>query len=90
VAGIFFRRPPDPTEIVIVGARRTPFSDLYHDLLRAPWWIDLLCLSGLFLLLNLLFGSASSWSAGSRARVPIRSPTISSSACRRWARSATA
>jgi hypothetical protein len=56
VAGIFFRRPPDPTEIVIVGARRTPFSDLYHDLLRAPWWIDLLCLSGLFLLLNLLFG----------------------------------
>ena len=51
----FFRRKPDPTEIVVVGAPRTPLSDLYHNLLRAPWWIDLLCLSALFLLLNLLF-----------------------------------
>ena len=51
----FLRRPPDPTGIEVVGARQTPFSDLYHNLLRAPWWIDLLCVSGLFLLLNLLF-----------------------------------
>jgi inward rectifier potassium channel len=44
--------------IVVVGARRTPLSDLYHNLLRAPWWLDLLALSGLFLLLNLLFALA--------------------------------
>ena len=44
--------------IVVVGARRTPFSDLYHNLLRAPWWLDLLALSGLFLLLNLFFALA--------------------------------
>ena len=49
---------PDPTEIIVVGARRTPFSDVYHHLLRAPWWLDLLGLSGLFLLLNLLFAIA--------------------------------
>ncbi|TMA41548.1 MAG: ATP-sensitive inward rectifier potassium channel 10, partial [Deltaproteobacteria bacterium] len=41
--------------MVVVGARHTPFSDVYHHLLRAPWWLDLLGVSGLFLLLNLLF-----------------------------------
>lgn len=51
----YFRRQRDPDEIEVVGARRTPFSDLYLDLLRVPWWVDLLCLSALFLLLNLLF-----------------------------------
>jgi len=50
------QRTPDPSDaIVVVGARRTPFSDVYHQLLGAPWWLDLLALSGLFLLLNLLF-----------------------------------
>src|SRR5438552_6391653 len=50
------QRTPDPNdEIVVVGARHTPFSDVYHQLLGAPWWLDLLALSGLFLLLNLLF-----------------------------------
>jgi inward rectifier potassium channel len=57
VGGIFrlFGRRRDPSDVEIVGARPTPFSDLYLELLRAPWWVDLLCLSGLFLLLNLLF-----------------------------------
>ena len=45
----------DPNQILVVGAQRNPFSDVYHHLLRAPWWLDLLALSGLFLLLNLLF-----------------------------------
>jgi len=45
----------DPNQILVVGAQRNPFSDVYHHLLRAPWWLDLLELSGLFLLLNLLF-----------------------------------
>jgi inward rectifier potassium channel len=49
----------DPNnEIVVVGARQTPFSDVYHQVLRAPWWVDLLGLSGLFLLLNLVFAFA--------------------------------
>jgi inward rectifier potassium channel len=45
----------DPNEILVIGARRTPFNDVYHHLLRAPWWLDLLAVSGLFLLLNLVF-----------------------------------
>jgi inward rectifier potassium channel len=48
----------DPNQILVVGRRQTPFSDVYHHLLRAPWWLDLLALSGLFLLLNLLFAFA--------------------------------
>ena len=48
----------DPNQILVVGARQTPFTDVYHHLLRAPWWLDLLSLSGLFLLLNLLFAFA--------------------------------
>jgi inward rectifier potassium channel len=55
---------PDPSPIVVVGARSTPFNDLYHHLLRAPWWLDLLALSGLFLLLNLLFAFAYTWVGG--------------------------
>ena len=31
---------------------------MYHHILRAPWWLDLLALSGLFLLLNLVFAFA--------------------------------
>ena len=48
----------DPNQILVVGARQTPFSDVYHHILRAPWWLDLLALSGLFLLLNLVFAFA--------------------------------
>jgi len=48
----------DPNQILVVGARQTPFSDVYHHVLRAPWWLDLLALSGLFLLLNLVFAFA--------------------------------
>jgi inward rectifier potassium channel len=44
--------------VLVVGARRTPFSDAYHHLLQAPWWLDILALSGVFLLLNLAFGLA--------------------------------
>ncbi len=51
-------KPPDPTELEVVGARRTPFSDLYYQMLSAPWWLDLLALSGLFLIINLVFAFA--------------------------------
>jgi inward rectifier potassium channel len=53
-----FCRRPDPDEIEVIGAPRTPLTDLYHELLRAPWWVDLLVVSGVFLLINLLFGFA--------------------------------
>jgi inward rectifier potassium channel len=55
VIGGFLHKQPAPSEIEVVGAPRTPFSDLYQELLRAPWWLDLLGLIGVFLLLNLLF-----------------------------------
>jgi inward rectifier potassium channel len=44
-----------PAEITVVGAPRTPWTDLYHELLRAPWWFDILGLAALFLLINLAF-----------------------------------
>jgi inward rectifier potassium channel len=52
------QKKQDPDEIEVVGAPRTPVSDLYHQLLRAPWWLDLLGVSGVFLLINLLFALA--------------------------------
>ena len=53
-----WHRPADPTPIEVVGATPTPLGDLYHELLRAPWWLDLLAASGFFLLINLLFALA--------------------------------
>ena len=53
-----FHSKLDPNEIEVIGARHTPLSDLYHQLLRAPWWLDLLGVSGVFLLINLLFALA--------------------------------
>src|SRR5262245_5586816 len=50
-----FRRQPDPNAVFIIGVPHTPFSDLYHLLLRLPWWVDLLSVSAVFLLMNLLF-----------------------------------
>ena len=53
--GLFRRTEPDPNAIEIVGAERTPWTDLYHELLGAPWWLDLLAMSGVFLLANVAF-----------------------------------
>jgi inward rectifier potassium channel len=50
-----FRQKPAPDAIEVIGAPRTPFADLYLQLLRAPWWLDLLGVSGAFLLINFLF-----------------------------------
>jgi inward rectifier potassium channel len=55
---IFSRPQIDPSEIEVVNAPRTPLSDLYHLLLRAPWWMVLTSLSGAFLLINALFALA--------------------------------
>jgi inward rectifier potassium channel len=61
---------PDPDEVIVVGAPKTPFSDVYHALLNAPWWVDLLCVSALFLLLNFLFACAYAVTGGIAGAVP--------------------
>jgi inward rectifier potassium channel len=45
-------------DIEIVNADQHPLRDLYHSLLRAPWWIDLLALSTAFLVANVVFAIA--------------------------------
>jgi inward rectifier potassium channel len=49
---------PAANQVVVIGARRTPFADVYQRFLLAPWWLDLLALSVLFLALNLAFAVA--------------------------------
>ncbi len=50
----------DPYEIEIVNAPRAGLYDVYHLLLRAPWWADLLGIAGVFLGANALFALAYS------------------------------
>jgi inward rectifier potassium channel len=52
---IFRRTAKVVDDIEIVNAAQHPLRDLYHSLLRAPWWADILALSGAFLLANLVF-----------------------------------
>ena len=56
-----FRRKPEPAEsftIEVRGAKTSIAGDWYHLMLRAPWWADLLAISGGFLLVNVLFALA--------------------------------
>ena len=45
-------------DIEVVNADEHLLRDLYHLLLRAPWWADILALSGAFLGANLIFAVA--------------------------------
>jgi inward rectifier potassium channel len=47
-------------DIEVVGADDEWLRDLYHLLLRAPWWADLMALSAAFLGANLIFAWAFS------------------------------
>ena len=47
--------PQEDTGIDVVNAPQDVWSDLYHELLRAPWWVTLLAISGMVLAVNLLF-----------------------------------
>jgi inward rectifier potassium channel len=51
------KKPPadDDSGIDIVHAPQDLFGDLYHVLLRAPWWVTLLAISVLVLVVNLFF-----------------------------------
>lgn len=56
---LFSRRTLGTDDIEVVGLPKGEWTrDLYHLLLRAPWWADILALSTAFLLANLVFALA--------------------------------
>jgi inward rectifier potassium channel len=56
-------RANDPYDIVIVNAPKLQFFDLYHQMLRAPWWVDFALITAVFIVSNLLFALAF-WGLG--------------------------
>lgn len=62
------RRPSlfndDEETTLVVGTRPPRLHDLYHVLLRSPWWVDVLIISGLFFAANLLFAMGYLLSGG--------------------------
>jgi inward rectifier potassium channel len=52
------RKPFQIGEVEIVNAPRSPFRDVYHLLLRLPWWADIAALSTVFIAANFLFAVA--------------------------------
>lgn len=48
---------PAEAQVEVVNAHTHVFGDLYHQLLRAPWWVELTALAALFLLINLVFAA---------------------------------
>jgi inward rectifier potassium channel len=50
--------------IHIIGAPVPGLRDLYHDLLRVPWWAVLLIIAGAFLALNCIFAALYVWVGG--------------------------
>ncbi len=50
------KKPPvNDAGIDIIHAPHDFFGDLYHVLLRAPWWVTLLAIAGMVLVVNVLF-----------------------------------
>ncbi|HEY5675642.1 MAG TPA: hypothetical protein VIR81_02585, partial [Myxococcales bacterium] len=47
--------PQDDTGIDVVHAPQDLWGDLYHELLRAPWWLTLLSIAAAVLAMNALF-----------------------------------
>ena len=54
-SGMAAPSPQEDTGIDVVNAPQHVWSDLYHELLRAPWWLTLLAISGMVLAVNLVF-----------------------------------
>ena len=50
--------PPQDTGIDVVNAPSDVWSDVYHELLRAPWSLTLLAIAGMVLAFNVLFALA--------------------------------
>ncbi len=64
MANSFWSRAPGQIDIEVVGASRRIGRDVYHFFLRAPWWVDLLVLSAIFLIANVMFAALYFWSGG--------------------------
>ncbi|MGZ6125772.1 MAG: ion channel [Myxococcales bacterium] len=47
--------PRDDIGIDVVNAPQDLWSDLYHELVRAPWWLALLAIAAMVLAINVLF-----------------------------------
>lgn len=47
--------PQDDTGIDVVNAPQDVWGDLYHELLRAPWWLTLLSIAAAVLFINVAF-----------------------------------
>ena len=47
--------PQDDTGIDVVNAPHDLWGDLYHELLRAPWWLTILSIAALVLAINVFF-----------------------------------
>jgi len=45
----------DDSGIDVVNAPLDLWGDVYHELLRAPWWLTLLCIAALVLAVNVIF-----------------------------------
>jgi inward rectifier potassium channel len=50
--------PQNDTGIDVVNAPRDVWGDVYHELLRAPWWLTLLAIAAMVLAVNVLFALA--------------------------------
>jgi inward rectifier potassium channel len=53
----FSRAREEPDEIEIVGEGRGDWTDVYHFLLRSPWWLDFLGIGCVFVVSNLVFAA---------------------------------
>jgi inward rectifier potassium channel len=51
-------------DVHVVGAPSPGLRDIYHALLRAPWWGTLLTIVGVYLGLNVIFAIFYAWSDG--------------------------
>src|SRR5260221_603247 len=52
------------TGVEIVGVPRAGLSDLYHSLLRAPWWVTVAGIGIVFVVINTAFGIAYAMANG--------------------------
>lgn len=59
------RKPPaDDQGIDVINAPTDLLGDLYHVLLRAPWWVTLLAIAALVLVVNVVFALVYLWTGG--------------------------
>ena len=58
------RRRMTADDIEVVNAPKTWARDLYHLLLRVPWWVDFVILSAVFFTANVGFAALYHWSGG--------------------------